>query len=349
MALNSQGAYDTGARRWIKEAEIKGYDWFLSGKNVLYDVNCVIHFVDRLGVDPALGPGTPSTYWTGAKHFLRTSGCMSEALGEGKVHHPLVTKALRSVKVEWSESGKSATKTKRLAIPVCVVRIARGKEVPRVVYVAVVMARGLLLRGCEYACPANGKLSQHLLSWEHISFKFQGRILMGREVCEVCADTLSIVHTSRKWQMVGYTREVPNRVRMWNEGRDASKGLWEDSGGCVVSVLQAWYIATQGWVSSTTPVCSISANDPVLSIMVLNSFLKEWAPVMGLDMAAVNSHCLRHGGISDLLDDGVDVEDVRVASGSKSVTALVPYIHPGERVAKRVSSALSKAVGGGST
>ena len=340
-------SYGTGERRWLREAKGRGYDWFLQGKNVKYDVCCVLYFIDQLAADSALGPDTPSLYWTATKHFLRGQGCQSEALGGVKMHHPLVSKALRSVQVEWSEGGKASgrsIKVKRLAIPPLVVNIARGATVVRVVYVAIVSARGLLLRSCEYVCPANGILSQHLLSWEHISFMLRGVKLVGEAVCRVCADTMVVVHTSRKWQMAGHTREVPDRIRMWHS-EDPAKGLWEDTGGCVVAVLQAWCIATRGWSTPSQPICCAGAGDLVLSVKVLNEHLKEWAPTMGLDPVAVASHCLRHGGISDLLDQGVDLEDVRAASGSKSTAAIVPYIHPGKRAALTVSNALVNAVG----
>ena len=77
---------------------------------------------------------------------------------------------------------------------------------------------------------------------------------------------------------------------------------------------------------------------------MVNDYLKKWAPAMGLDPAMVVAHCLRHGGITDLLDGGLDVEDVRVAAGSKSAAAIIPYTHPGQRVASAVSIALSRAV-----
>jgi hypothetical protein len=348
VSENSKKAYGTGAKRWCKEALEKGYEWFLAGKDVQYDLICILHFIDRCAADEGLVPDTVAGYFTGAKTFLRFQGCSSAALGEGKEHHPTVSRALQSVRLEWSESGKPASrKTRRLAVPASVVSIARSSEVPRVVYVAVVIGRGLLLRCCEYVCPSTGVLSKHLLSWEHLQFFWDGKKLVGEDVCEVMADKVSIVHTSRKWQMVGRTRPVPDRVRVW-QGMPW-QGLFEETRGCVVAVLQAWCIATKGWLNPLHPVCSEGKGLPVLSVNDVNRCLKQWAVEMGMDPEAVESHCLRHGGISDLLDEGVDVEDVRQAAGSKTTAAIVPYIHPGARAANAVSNALSRAVVGSSS
>jgi hypothetical protein len=344
ISLNSKRSYSTGANRWKKEAQLKGYNWFLQGTHVEFDLICILYFIDQLAADPAVGPDAASTYWTGAKSMLKIHGCVSEALGAGKYHHTTVSQALRSVQVECSESGKRPNKKpRRLAIPGAIVSIVRVSKVDRVVYVAVVMARSLLLRSCEYVMPATGVRSQHLLSWEHLGFYLKGKKLVGEEIRTVCADTLHIEHTSRKWQWVGCTREVPDRVRMWKSALPW-QGLYEDTGGCVVAVLQAWCITTQGWLHTDMPVCMSGRGTEILCVTELNRWLKEWAAEMGLDPEAIESHCLRHGGITDLLNEGVDIEDVRMAAGSKSVAALVPYVHPGKRAAMAVSEAMAKAV-----
>jgi len=349
IGVGSKDSYGTGARRWCKEAELQGYYWFLTGANVSYDINCILFFIDKLAADPDLCPDSVSQYLTHAKFYLRTRGCTSEALGVGKEHHPLVSRAMKSVRVEDSESGRAQKRVEekgqvqRLAIPPSVVGIARRVRVPRVVYVGVVMGRTLMLRGCEYARTAKGKVTQHLLRWEHIGFLSKGKLLLGGDVCIVCADTMTIIHTSRKWQLAGHTRRVPDRVRKWHS-KDPTLGLWEDSGGCVVAVLQAWCIFTNGWFNRATPVCSAGVGEPVLEVSLVNALLKEWAPEMDLNPAAVVAHCLRHGGITDLLDGGLNVEDVRIAAGSKTTNAIIPYVHPGARVAEAVSSAMVKAV-----
>jgi hypothetical protein len=304
---------------------------------------CVlVSFIDELFECKHLDPHTIGGYVTGVKSALLAEGCVSDALGVRGVRHPWVARAIRSCMIDF------------LTVPPKPPREMFTDEMmsvafhqwPLQYYAMAVLARGWLLRSGQYLLK-NGRWGPHLLFWGMVVFFDQHeRPIPVAHWGHRLAYSAQIQPRHTKW----HARDLqvfPKRQRIFfPKSGVVTDGLVSKAPhGCVVAVLQAWYVfsgAASQRDLGRTPLCrcqdgTFLSSDKMLSLC--HQMEREFHLAGPLVV-----HSLRHAGISALLEAGVSDESVRMAAGLRSVYSLRPYHHCGPKLSERLSRALMAPV-----
>jgi hypothetical protein len=297
----------------------------------------LISFIDELFECKHLDPHSISGYVTGVKSALLAEGYGSDALGIRGVRHPWVARALRSCMID---TLTVPPKPPREMFTDDMMEVA-FHQWPLHYYAMAVLARGWLLRSGQFLLK-DGKWGPHLLLWEMVVFFDQRhRVIPVAHWGQRIAYSATIQPRHTKW----HSRDLqvfPERQRtFFPQSGSVTDGLVSRAPhGCVVAVLQAWYVVS-GAASqdlSRTPLCrchdgSFLSSDKMLALChQMERDFNLTGPLV--------IHSLRHAGISVLLEAGVSDEEVRMAAGLRSVYSLRPYHHGGPKLSARLSRAL---------
>lgn len=340
MARNTRKAYSTGFNSLAAYGSRLGWVFpYLGIDGLEIDLVKTILFIHHLAVDCDVVGSTVDNYLSGIKSTLAELLVKSEALGvEYGVRHHLVKVAVRSVRVnsasrvayraEWIQEG----------------RLAWG--VPE--YVAIASMYWWALRQGEFLADYGGARTSHLLMWSNVHFlrivdeSDETRRLDWGRVRHECADAMVIRFDSRKFQRRGQTREVPPRRRIYYpEDGNPVVGLKEDVGLCVVTLLQAWFIASgvRDDEISTRPIMQMD-NGSLLDSNRVIKCLRMISERHGEANENVVIHSLKHGALTRLAAVGGSQVDIALVGGHKSIEGSRAYIHPTMEQGARVSAQL---------
>jgi hypothetical protein len=297
----------------------------------------LISFIDELFEQQHLDPKTISGYVTGVKDRLLTEGYESEALGRKGVRHPWVARAIRSCMID-TETVPAKPPREEFTNDMMLVAFQTW---PLHYYAMAILARGWLWRSGQFLVK-DGKWGEHILFWSYVTFFDQQHIPIPVEkwCCQLAYFAkLQPEHTkchSRDLQI------FPERRRtFFPESGAVTDGLIARTPhGCVVAVLQAWYVFS-GAASQDlrrTPLCRCH-DGSYLSADEMLALCHQMERTFQLRGRLV-IHSLRHGGISALMDAGISDKSVCSAAGMRSVDSLRPYHHCGPKISTRLSRAL---------
>jgi hypothetical protein len=129
-------------------------------------------------------------------------------------------------------------------------------------------------------------------------------------------------------------------------GSHPGRGLGEDVGLCVVTILQAWFIYSgvrEGDVA-TRPIMQLPRNGRLLSSTDVISCLRGVSERHGVARECVVIHSLKHGALTALGAQGATEVDIALVGGHKTIESSRPYLHPSDKQGERVSSLLGVPV-----
>jgi hypothetical protein len=296
-----------------------------------------VAFIDWLFEHRHVQAGAVATYVSGVKHYFESlSLTPSPALGGRKSLHPLVSRALRSLR----HAPEAVPPTVRQ--PFTEAMLKRGRQLwSRALYAMVVICRGYLLRTGEL-WPEDKCFGPHALMWSDIEFRdAHDKVLPMDQWTGTLATYARIVHRSRKWQSL-VVRETPARTRLFfPESGSVVDGLMSpQANGCVVATLQAYYVYSG---ARTCPIDTYLARQwdgTFITADEARQAIHQVSREFGLPDKVVCIHSLKHGATSALADAHLTDEEGRMAAGFKDATTLRIYDHPGIKLSDRLSRVL---------